>query len=475
MNRDSTSASVPSGDKQAEEDLWQRYGAERGVWTEAMLIALGRGKEGAERQRDRQPTGCPAGASGSESNKWFSLIDKVRSVKTLGMAWEAVRTNAGAAGVDRISVEFFDKDSQQRLLAVNERLTKNSYRPQAIRRVHIPKAGSSETRPLGIPTVTDRVVQAALKMVIEPIFESRFAESSYGFRPGRGCKDALREVERLLRCGLTHVVDVDIKGYFDNIPHAPLMALVKERIADGKVLNLIEGFLKQPVQEEGKELETPDKGSPQGGVISPLLANLYLDPLDHLLAASGIRSVRYADDIVILTDSGEAARQALELVREWMEGAQLTLHPDKTRIVDMAQPGSHFDFLGYRFQRSGKGKLLRLIRPKSQQKLRGNLKPWLRRTSGISLPAIIAIINPVLRGWGNYFRPALRGEHMEIDQWVRMRLRSILRKREKRVGRGRGLDHRRWPNRYFEKLGLYSLVSARDGIVMSLRSKGANC
>lgn len=159
MNREPESASVPAGDKQAEEDLWQRCGAERGVWTEAMLIALGRGKEGS---------------------KWFSLIDKVRSVKTLGMAWEAVRANAGAAGVDRISVEFFGKDRQNRLLAVNERLTRNNYRPQAVRRVQIPKAGSSELRPLGIPTVTDRVVQAALKMVIEPIFESRFAESSYG-------------------------------------------------------------------------------------------------------------------------------------------------------------------------------------------------------------------------------------------------------------------------------------------------------
>jgi RNA-directed DNA polymerase len=454
MNRDPKSASVPGTDKQAEEDLWQRHGAERGVWTEAMLIALGRGKEG---------------------NKWFSLIDKVRSVKTLGMAWEAVRTNAGAAGVDRISVEFFEKDSANRLLAVNERLTKNTYRPRAIRRVHIPKAGSSETRPLGIPTVTDRVVQAALKMVIEPIFESGFAAGSYGFRPGRGCKDALREVERHLRGGLTHVVDVDIKGYFDNIPHAPLMELVKERIADGKVLDLIEACLKQPVQEEGKEEVIPDKGSPQGGVISPLLANIYLDPLDHLLAASGITSVRYADDIVILTPGAEAARQALALVQGWMEGAQLTLHPDKTRIVDMARTDACFEFLGYRFQRSGKGRLLRLVRPKSQQKLRENLRLWTRRTSGKSMPVIIASINPVLRGWGNYFQQALRGEHDRMDQWVRMRLRSILRKRQGGKGRGEGLSHFKWPNRYFEKLGLYSLVSARDRIMMSLRKEGAKC
>ncbi len=245
MNREETPATVPERDKQAGDDLWQRYGAERGVWTESMLIALERGIKG---------------------NKWFSLIDKVASERTLGIAWEKVRSNAGACGVDGISVGFFAKDTQRRLLAVKEHLEKGSYRPEAIRRVYIPKPGSAEKRPLGIPTVRDRVVQCALKMVIEPIFEREFAPRSYGFRPGRGCKDALREVERLLREGYLHVVDVDIKGYFDNIPHEPLMKLVKERVSDGRVLGLIEGFLKQGVMEEGVETE-PEKGSPQGGVI----------------------------------------------------------------------------------------------------------------------------------------------------------------------------------------------------------------
>ncbi len=184
------------------------------MWSESMLIALEKGIEG---------------------NKWFSLIDKVRTDRTLGIAWEKVRTNAGACGVDKISVAFFEKDSQNRLLAVKERLTKTTYQPKPIRRVHIPKPGSKEKRPLGIPAVIDRVVQSALKLVIEPIFERDFAPSSYGFRPGRGCKDALREVERLLRGGYEHVVDVDIKGYFDNSPHEALLTLVKERIADGKV------------------------------------------------------------------------------------------------------------------------------------------------------------------------------------------------------------------------------------------------
>jgi RNA-directed DNA polymerase len=452
MNREEEKpASVPARDKQAGEDLWQRHGAERGVWSESMLIALERGVKG---------------------NKWFSLIDKIRSEKTLGIAWEKVRRNAGACGVDRISVEFFGKDSENRLLAVKEQLTKDAYIPSAIRRVRIPKPGSAETRPLGIPTVKDRVVQSAVKMVIEPIFESRFAPSSYGFRPGRGCHDALREVERQLKAGRHHIVDVDIKGYFDNIPHQALMTLVKERISDGKVLGLIEAFLKQGVMEEGVET-APEKGSPQGGVISPLLANIYLDPLDWLLSELGIRSVRYADDIVILTENAGQANQALSRLEDWMKEAGLTLHPEKTRIVDMGEARAHFDFLGYRFLRTKKGKLVRLVRPKSKQKLRSTLKPLTKRANGKSMEAIIASINPVLEGWFAYFRQACPREHQEMDTWMRVRLRSILRKRNKGEGKGRGKDHFKWPNRYFEKLGLFSLEHAREE-QMSLR-RGANC
>lgn len=451
MNREITPASVPETGKQAGEDLWQRHGAERGVWTESMLNALERGVKG---------------------NKWFSLIDKVASERTLGIAWEKVRTNAGACGVDRTSVEFFAKDSQNRLLAVKERLMEDSYQPRAIRRVEIPKPGSKEKRPLGIPTVLDRVVQTAVKMAIEPIFEREFAPQSYGFRPGRGCKDALREVEKRLREGYTHVVDVDIRGYFENIPHEPLMELVKERISDGRVLGLIEKFLKQGVLEGGVELE-PEKGSPQGGVISPLLANLYLNPLDWLLGEWGVIGVRYADDLVLLTRSAEEARRALERLEEWMGKAGLTLHPDKTRLVDMGQARAHFDFLGYRFMRTGKGKLIRLVSPKSQRKLRMNLKRPTRRANGKCLPAIIAELNPKLRGWFNYFQQAHMNEHVAMDQWVRMRLRSILRKRHKGKGRGRGLDHCKWPNRYFEARGLFSLERARVE-QLSLR-QGANC
>ena len=267
---------------------------------------------------------------------------------------------------------------------------------------------------------------------------------------------------------------MDIKGYFDNIPHEPLMQLVRERIADGKVLDLIEAFLKQKIEEKGIITE-PERGSPQGGIISPLLANIYLDPLDWLLASLGIKSIRYADDIVILAASARDAGDALEKVREWMRGAGLSLHPEKTRLVDMNEALAHFDFLGYRFLRTRKGKLMRLIRPKSEKKLRESLKPATRRANAKSLPAIITEINPVLEGWFNYFQQAWEGSHKKMDQWVRMRLRSILRMRDKGQGRGHGLDHIKWPNRYFDDHGLWSLEQARKRKQMSLRCQGANC
>jgi len=398
---------------------------------------------------------------GVKGNKWFSLIDKVASERTLGIGWKKVKSNAGSCGVDGITVGTFAKDSEKRLLAVKEHIKAGTYQTRPIKRVYIPKAGSSEKRPLGIPTVTDRVVQAAVKLVIEPIFEREFAANSYGFRPGRGCKDALREVERLLREGNCHVVEVDIKGYFDNIAHAPLMELVKDRIADGKVLAMIEKFLKQGVLEEGV-LTGSETGSPQGGIISPLLANIYLDPLDKLLEQLGLQSVRYADDIIVLAQSAEVARNALERIEDWMKQVGLELHPEKTRIVDMNEGNAYFDFLGYRFKRSGKGKLLKLVRPKSKQKLRASVRKLTKRCNAKSMEVIIRDIRPNLRGWYEYFKHAHSNQLSPLDSWVRMRLRSILRKRHKGKGRGHGLDHFRWPNRYFENLGLLSLEKAQE-------------
>jgi len=453
MNREEErSAPVPARDKQAEEDPWQRHGVERGVWTEPMLAALDRGLKG---------------------NKWFSLIDKVASERTLGLAWEKVLSNAGACGVDGITVERFGKDSQQRLLAVKEHLAKGTYQPKPVKRVWIPKPGSAERRPLGIPTVTDRVVQAALRMVIEPIFESRFHPQSYGFRPGRGCKDALRRVDGLLDAGNLHVVEVDIRGYFDSIPHDRLMSLVRERIADGRVLELLGKLLVQGVMEEGMGWQEAGEGTPQGGVISPLLANIYLDPLDWQMSGSGYEMVRYADDMVVLCRSREEAVTTLSMLREWMSEAGLELHPDKTRVVDLTEAGSHFDFLGYRFQRSRKGGILRLVRPKSLHKLRESIRPRTRRTEGRSMKAMVEDINRTLRGWYGYFKHAEAVVMETTDGWIRGRLRSILRSRSGRRGRGRGKDHHRWPNRYFAGLGLYCLLDARAMEIASLRT-GAN-
>lgn len=443
-----------SGDKQDGEDLWQRYGAQRGVWSQGMLEALERGVKGG---------------------KWFSLIDKVYADQTLALSWEKVKSNAGACGVDGITVERFDKQAESRLLAVKEQLKRGVYQPQPTKRVWIEKPGSPEKRPLGIPTVRDRVVQNAVRMVIEPIFERVFAQQSYGFRSRRSCKDALRRVAELLKEGLAWVVDIDIKGYFDSIPHDRLMELVAEYVADGRVLGLIESFLKAGVME-GMESWEPEEGTPQGGVISPLLANIYLNPLDWLMERMGMQMVRYADDMVVLCREEETARKALEAVRSWMEEAGLSLHPEKTRVVKFSEPGSHFDFLGYRFWRSSKGGgIKKLVRPKSKKKLKEKLKRLTRRNSGKCMHAIAKQLNPILKGWYGYFKHACQDLMREIDGWIRGRLRAILRKRRGRKGRARGRDHQRWSNRYFAQLGFFSLEMAQRLEASSLRNGANRC
>lgn len=318
----------------------------------------------------------------------------------------------------------------------------------------IPKAGSREKRPLGIPTVRDRVVQAAVRHVLEPIFEQEFAEQSYGFRPGRGCKDALRWVTHLLKAGYTHVVDADLKGYFDSIPHERLMERIREKIADGRVLELIELFLKQKVMETMSS-GTPERGTPQGAVLSPLPANIYLDPLDHLMKEKGFEMVRYADDFVILCRSEEEAQRGLEVVQGWTTANGLTLHPEKTHIVDATERGG-FDFLGYHFERG-----YRWPRKKSLKKLKDTMRAKTKRTNGHSLEAIILDVNRTLRGWFEYFKHSHPATFPTLDSWIRMRLRSILRKRRGMRGRGRGYDHQRWPNAFFAKRGLFSLAAAR--------------
>jgi len=247
---------------------------EPSVWTERMLTALEQGVKG----------GC-----------WFSLIDKVYSARCLTAAALQVEANEGAAGVDHVSVTAFGDRREAEVANLSEQLRMGTYCPQSVRRVHIPKPGTKETRPLGIPTVRDRVVQTAVVKVIEPIFEQDFAEHSYGFRPGRGCKDALRRVDQLLKAGYTFVVDADLKSYFDTIPHDRLLDRLRTKISDGRLLTLIESFLQADILDGMQEWK-PMAGAPQGAVLSPLLSNVYLDPLDHLLAEQGFEMVRYADD-----------------------------------------------------------------------------------------------------------------------------------------------------------------------------------
>jgi len=413
---------------------------ERHVWTERMLEALVKGVKGGV---------------------WFSLIDKIQRPSTLTAAWVAVKRNGGGAGSDHQSIEDFEKDLAVEIARLSEALRTGSYRPRPIRRTYIDKPGSKEKRPLGIPCVRDRVVQGALRIVIEPIFENVFVSHSYGFRPRRGCKDALREVERLLRAGYTHVVDADIKAYFDNIPHGPLMDDIGSYIADGRVLELIGSFLKQDILEN-MALWTPEKGTPQGAVVSPLLANLYLHPVDVAMASAGFEMIRYADDLVILCRSEVEAHRALGLLGKLTRERGLTLHPDKTRLVDASLPGIGFDFLGYHFERS-----TRWPRPKSLRKLKDAIRSKTKRNNGRSLATIIEDVNGTLRGWFEYFKHSYKPTFSIVDKWVRRRLRSILRKRKRLHGISRGYDHIRWPNGFFRAHRLYSLVEAHRALLQS--------
>ena len=419
----------------------QWWWTEASIWTERMVSALGNGVKGG---------------------KWYSLMDKslpqakagVVRPTTLEAAWRKVARNHGAAGVDGQSIERFAAQAERYLQELRDSLEDGSYRPHPVKRVEIPK-GDGRTRPLGIPTVKDRIVQAALKMVIEPIFETQFRPGSYGFRPGRSCKDALREVDRLLKAGFTWVVDADLQSYFDSIPHDRLMALVAGSISDGPVLSLLEGFLQQDIMK-GMARWRPTTGTPQGAVISPLLANLYLHPLDLLMEESGRRMVRYADDFVILCRTEAEALVALRQVEAWVAAQGLTLHPDKTRVGDSRQPGQGFDFLGYRFE-AGR----RLVREKSLKALRDKVRGMTSRSRGDSLERIVNDLNPMLRGWFGYFKHATPALFGVIDGFVRRRLRALLRKQEKRPGIGRcQADHRRWPNAFFAAQGLFTLHAA---------------
>ena len=403
------------------------------VWTERMLATL---------------------ETGIEGGKWFRLVDKVWSLKNLGRSLEKVVAKGGSAGIDNQSARQIAAHKSQTIAKLEQELRASQYEPQAVKRVWIPKPGSNEKRPLGVPTLRDRIVQGALLHVIEPIFERDFAPQSYGFRPGKGCKDALRRVDELLKGGSHWVVDADLKAYFDTIPQERLMDRIREKIADGRVLKLLEQMLQAGVMDSAKGWQPTEQGTPQGAVISPLLSNIYLDGLDWQMAKGGFEMVRYADDFIVLCNSQEQAQEAFEQIRRWVDENGLSLHPIKTRLVDASQAGG-FDFLGYHFERG-----MKWPRKKSMSKLKDTIREKTRRTDGRSLRVICEDLNRTLRGWFEYFKHSKENVFEAIDGYTRGRLRSILRKRMAKRGRGCGKDHQRWPNAYFNTMGLVSLRQA---------------
>ena len=392
--------------------------------------------------------------------KWHALIDKVYAELNLFVAARKVTGKEKAAGVDGQSCEAFEEHLLVETRQLAEQIQSQTYRPHAVRRVHIPKPGRpNETRPLGIPTVRDRVVQRAIVNVIEPILDHQFHERSFGFRHGRGAHDALRIVEQKLQEGYVYVVDADLKGYFDTIPKDRLLMLIKEHISDSRMLKLIGKFLDQSILEELREW-TPIAGVPQGAVLSPVLSNLYLNPLDHLMSDTGFEMVRYADDFVVLCRTQTEADEALRMITQWVEQAGLTLHPTKTKIVDSRVES--FAFLGYSFRGD------RIYpRRESLAKMKARLKDLtLRKRSG-SMQSIASELTPVLRGWFGYFRHCRWTIFKDLDAKIRSRLRRLLLKRH-RTNPERLPRQQRWPNDFFAKLGLYSLRDAHFRFAQSV-------
>ena len=423
---------VPFSAKPAGETPDIRRWAQHVVWTERMLTTL----------IDNKVKG----------GRWHALIDKVYAPLNLYTAARKVTGKKKASGVDGQSCEDFEEHLLVETQQLSEQIKAGTYRPCAVRRVHIPKPGRpDETRPLGIPTVRDRVVQRATLDVIEPILDNQFHDRSFGFRHGVGAHDALRIVEQKLEEGYVYVVDADLKGYFDTIPKDRLLALVKEHISDSRLLKLLKLFLDQNIMEELREW-TPIAGVPQGAVLSPVLSNLYLNPLDHQMADSGFEMVRYADDFVVLCRSQNEAEEALKLITAWVEQAGLTLHPTKTKVVDSRTKS--FAFLGYSFRGDQ-------IHPRRESlaKIKARIVELTPRKRPGSIEMIAAELNSVLIGWFGYFRHCRWPVYKDLDGRIRARLRRLLLKRH-RTNPKRLSRNDRWPNAYFAKAGLYSLREA---------------
>ena len=377
---------------------------------------------------------------------YYTLKDRIVTKDNMHKASIEVRKNGGSAGIDNIDISDFNKNYKTYMRELYREFKEDRYTPKPVLRVFIPK-GDGRKRPLGIPTVKDRIAQATLKRILEPIFEKVFCDCSYGFRPGRSQIDAIEKIEEYREKGYNWVLDADIKGYFDNINQELLIDFIKERVTDGWVIKTIKSWLTAGVMTEGS-LETTEKGTPQGGVISPLLANIFLHQFDRTMTKRGYKVVRFADDFVVMTKSKRKSKRAYEVVKEIIEGRlDLTLHPEKTVITNF---GEGFVFLGFEFiawnYKRPRKKAIKAFKDKVRKVTKRN-QPW-------DIEFIIGELNPKIRGWGNYFSHGnVKMLFRRLDGWIRMRLRAYINKKKSMN------QNLRIPNAYFKQKGLKSLLT----------------